>query len=161
MKINATKKGIITALIMIAVSLLFFYVLKYPVNGNSQFIIWGIYVAGIIWTLLEFHLRAKEPVLFKNYFSEAFKCFVVVTLLLAVYTFIFYKINPQILENALAENNKLLQQQGNRTAMEIADNEKKLRDIYIPMMLAVHTVKNLILGAVVSAVGALMLSLKK
>jgi cobalamin synthase len=160
MKINATRIGLITAAVMILASLFFYYVLKLPVNSNSQFIVWAIYVAGVIVSLLYFQKNSDEPKTLKNYFSQAFKCFIVITLLMAIYTFIFYKLNPQILETALTENNKLILAEGNRTPMEIAENEKKLRDIYIPMMLAVHTVKNLILGALTGIIGAAFLSNK-
>ncbi len=160
MKINATRIGIITAVVMIVASLLFFYVLKFPVNSNSQFIVWTIYIAGVAGSLLYYKNKSEEPKSLKNYFTQAFKCFIVVTLLMAIYTFIFYKMNPQILETAIIDNNKLILAEGNRTPMEIAENESKLRDIYIPMMLAVHTVKNLFLGALTGIVGAAILSNK-
>ena len=160
MKINATRIGLFTAVIMILASLFFYYVLKLPVNSYSQFVIWAIYMAGVVVSLLHFQKYTDQPKTLKNYFSQAFKCFIVITLLMAIYTFIFYKINPQILETAIAENNQLILAEGNRTPMEIAENEKKLRDIYIPMMLAVHTVKNLILGAFTGIVGAAFLSNK-
>lgn len=160
MKINATRIGIVTAVVMILASLLFFYTFKQPVNSNSQFMVWAIYIVGVIAALINYKKTNAEPKSFKNYFTQAFKCFIVVTLLMAIYTFIFYKINPQILETALSENNKLILAEGNRTPMEIAENEKKLRGIYIPMMLAMHIVKNLFLGAFAGVIGAAFLSKK-
>ena len=160
MKINATKIGLVTALLMVIASLFFYYILKLPVNSYSQFIVWFIYILGVAASMLYFHNKNEQPAVFKVYFSQAFKCFIVVTLLMAVYTFIFYKLNPQILESALTENNNLILAEGNRTPMEIAENEKKLRDIYIPMMLAVHIVKNLFLGAITGLIGAAFLSKK-
>lgn len=160
MKINATRIGILTAWVMILVSLLFFYTMHLPVNSKSQYIIWAIYIGGVWASLFHYNKINQGETSLKNYFTQAFKCFVVITLLMAIYTFIFYKINPQILENALAENNKLILAEGNRTPMEIAENEKKLRDIYIPMMLAVHIVKNLFLGAIAGLIGAAFFSKK-
>jgi len=119
---------------------------------------WASCMLGVFASLLHYKKSSIEPTTLKNCFTEAFKCFIVITLLMAVYTFIFYKINPQILETVLVENNKLILAEGNRTPAEIAENEKKLRDIYIPMMLAVHTVKNLFLGALAGLIGAAIFS---
>ena len=160
MKINATRIGLLTAVVMILISLFFYYILNFPVNSYSQFIVWAIYILGVTASMFYFHKQNEQPEAFKVYFTQAFKCFIVVTLLMAIYTYIFYKINPQILENAITENNKLILSEGNRTPAEIAENEKKLRDIYIPMMLAVHIVKNLFLGAVTGLVGSAFFSKK-
>lgn len=77
---------------------------------------------------------------------------------MVLYTFVFYKLNPQILENAIKENNTLVMKEGNRTAAEIDANSAKLRSIFMPMMLIITTIKFLILGALVAVIGAGFLS---
>ena len=158
---GAAIKGLITGAVMIAVSLLLFYVIKFPANGRDQFIILTIYVIGIAWSLLSFKRSATEDKKFKDYFGAGFRTFIVVTLLMVVYTGLFYKFNTQIREAGIAENNELLLQQGDHTPAEIAKNAENVRDIFLPMMVGYAIFKYLIIGALVSVVGAGFLSQKK
>jgi hypothetical protein len=73
---------------------------------------------------------------------------------MVLYTFVFYRFNPQILENGIIENNILVAKEGNHTAAEIEVNANKLRNIFMPMMLFLTTVKFIFLGALVTAVTA-------
>ena len=152
--LNATYKGMVTGLLMIAVSLLFFYILKFPVNGKNQLVILGIFIAGVLWSLISFKMKTVSTAGFKDYFSEGFKTFIVVALLMAVFTFVFYKLNPQILENTIKENNILVLKEGDHTPAEIEANADKLRSIFMSMMLAINTIKYLLLGALVSLIAA-------
>lgn len=158
--ISATKKGIIISILIILVSVICFYILHLPENGNSQYVVSLIFIAGLIWVNYSFKLKNAEAN-FKAYFSEGFKAFIVVTLFMAVYTFIFYKLNPQILENGILANNILIQKEGNRTAIEIQENANKMRSIFMPMMLSINTIKYLFLGSLISVVSAGFLSQKK
>ena len=160
-KLNATYKGVVTGLLMIVFSLLFFYVLKLPVNGRNQVIILILFIAGVLWSLFSFKRNATATAGFKDYFSEGFKTFIVGALLMAIYTFVFYKMNTQILENTIKENNILVLRQGDHTPAEIDANADKLRSIFMPMMLAINTMKYLLLGALVSAVAAGFLTPQK
>lgn len=158
--INATKKGILIALAIIVVSLLLFYVFHLPENGKSQYVILVTFIIGMLWTMVDFHTKQKNNPRFKEYFSEGFKAFIVVTLLMVVYAFIFYKLNPQIMEKGIEENNILIAKQGSRTPAEIIENANKLRSIFIPMMLFITTMKFLILGTLITVVSAGFMSQK-
>jgi hypothetical protein len=160
-EINATKKGIIIAVLLIVVSLLLFYIFKLPENGNSQYAVLGLYITGILWSLISYKKFAPSNARFKEFFSTGFKTFIVVTFFMVIFTFIFYKFNPQILENAIIENNNLVMKEGNRTPVEIEENANKLRSIFMPMMLAITTIKFLILGTLISVIAAGFLSQKK
>ncbi len=159
--LSATYKGLVIGILMLIIAVITFYILKLPVTGNNQFIPMIIFIAGICWSLLSLKMHTETVVSFKTYFSEGFKTFVVVALIMVTYTFVFYKLNPQILENALKENNVLALKQGNHTPAEIDANSDKLRSIFMPMMLTINTIKYLILGALVSLIGAGFLSQKK
>ncbi len=159
--ISAKYVGLLTAAAMVTASLTLFYVFHFPENGKNQYFIYGIYAIGILAGLFLFHQTNREDSSFKNYFSEGFKVFVVVTLIMAVFTFIFYKMNPQILENALVEINSYNAKDADKTPAEVTANAEKLRGIFIPMMIATTTVKNLVLGALITIVAAGFLSQKK
>ena len=159
--LSATYKGVITGVLMIVLSLILFYIFKLPINGKSQYVILLVFIAGVLWSLISYKLIETSALRFKNYFSEGFKTFIVVALFMAVFTFIFYKLNTQIMENGIQENNLLLLKDGNKTPTEIKENADKLRDIFMPMMLAINTIKYLLLGSLVSVIAAAFLSQKK
>ena len=148
--LSATYKGMITAVIMIVASLIFFYIFDFPVNGKSQYAILLIFIAGVMWSLLSYRMTRGTVQDLKSYFSEGFKTFIVVTLFMAAYTFIFFKLNPQIMENGIQENNALLLKDGNKTLAEIEANADQMRRMFIPMMLAINTMKYLLLGSLIS-----------
>jgi len=156
---SSTKKGIILSTILIIVSIICYYGFNLPENGKSQYLILSIYLLGIIWVLLTVD-HSLKPYRLRDYFSEGFKAFIVVTLLMTVYTFIFHKINPQIMEKGISDNNALLYEEGNKTTHEIEENAEKLRSIFIPMMLMISTISYLILGALITLVTAGFLSQK-
>lgn len=160
-KLNATRKGLLTGLLMAGLVLFFYYGLKYPLNGKEQYVIYSIYLAGIIWSLFAFMQAKGENKTFKEYFSTGFKTFIVATLLMVVFTFIFFSFDTSYRESGIAENNKLLLQEGNHTPAEIESNAQQLRKIFMPMMLGITTFKYLVLGALVTAVGAGFLSQRK
>lgn len=160
MNINATYKGLITGILMVFVALLLFYVFNFPPNGYNQFIILVIYVLGLLWSMIAFKLNSESEQGFKPYFSEGFKTFIVVTLIMVVYVFIFYKFNRQILEGVIIENNKLVIAGENHTPAEITENNEKIRNIFMPMTLAINTIKYLLIGAMVSVLGAVSLGKK-
>jgi hypothetical protein len=151
-KINATKKGLITAGAMILSALVFFYVLKKPVASPFQYIVFSIYTLGIIWSMIDFSRSANTATKFGSYFSNGFKTFIVITLLMVVYTFIFYKFNPQIRDEFIQLNNQALSKQLNRTPAEIADNANQMKSIFMPMTLMVTLLMYLFLGSLVTAV---------
>ena len=159
--LNATKKGLITGLLMIVLTLFFFYVLKMPVNQKEQYVIFSVYIAGIIWSLLTYKQTATENKTFKNYFSTGFKTFIVVTLLMVLYTFIFYKFNTAYRDAGIAENNTMLLKEGNHTPAEIESNANQLKQIFMPVMVGITTFKYLILGSLVTAIASGFLSRKQ
>jgi hypothetical protein len=158
--LTPTKKGLVTGLVMVALSLFFYYVLKMPVNQKEQYALFSVYIAGIIWSLHEFRQTAADKN-FKSFFSTGFKTFIVATLLMVLYTFIFFKFNTDYREAGIAENNALLLQQGNHTPAEIETNANQLRQIFMPVMIGITTFKYLILGALVTAIASGFFSRKQ
>jgi hypothetical protein len=159
-QINVLKKGLIISFLIIASSLFTFYVLNWSEKGNIQYINIGLFVLGIFWTVYETS-RKEEFVTIKTMFNDGFKYFMLVTLLLTIFTFIFYRLNPQILETVLVENNKLIATAKNKTPAEISENSKKIRSIFMPMMLMFTVIRYLLLGSISSLVTAYFIQLRK
>ncbi len=156
--ISSRNIGLITAALMVASSLLMFYVLKQPETGKTKYIAYTIYLTGILSSLFLYSKSNENQKEFKDYFSEGFKTFVIVVLVMAIFTFVFYKINPQILAKTLTEINKANSLDPNKTAMEVIENGEKVKGIFMPMTIAINTIIYLILGAVITAIGAGFLS---
>ena len=141
------------SLLLICTSLICFYVLKMPDNGSSQYIIFFVFIVGLLLGLFQYR-QLNQDAGFKQLFGEGFKIYVVVAFFMVIYSWIFYKYNPQILEEAITFNEQLIIKQGNKTMPEIIDNTKKLRQIFIPMMLAFNTIKYLFMGTLVTVVAS-------
>jgi len=160
-KIKAQYIGLITGGLMVAASFLFFHLMKKPVESNYQLVIYTILTAGIIWSLLSHFKKAAGKQTFKDFFGTGFKTFIVCTLLMALYTFVFFKyLNTSFRDEKIAENSQLLLKEGNHTPQEIEENAKKLAQIFMPLMISRAVFSYLIIGAIVTAIGSGFLSQK-
>ncbi len=159
MKLFSAKNiGLATASLMVATALVMFYIFKFPDTGVTTYVQYGIYIAGILFALILHKQSSSEEKAFKDFFSQGFKVFVIAVLFMAIFTFIFYKMNPQILEAKLIDINKFNSLDQNKTAAEVIENSKKLKKIFIPFTVAMNTLLYLALGAIVTALGAGFLS---
>lgn len=146
---------------MILASSLAFYVFHVPAQSRFQLVVYTIYTAGVVWSLLQFHQLKTEEKKFKDYFSAGFKAFIVVVLLMVLYTFVFVKSNPHMIDGFIEENNKALAAQGNRTQAEIMNNAEQIRSYFVLTMVMGALIMYLVIGALISLVGAGFLSQKK
>ena len=93
MKLNASQKGLITGLLIIALSAAVYAIYKSfdnPVHLGA----YAIYAVGIFWTLHDFNKNVPQgEQSFKSYFAQGFKCFIVVTLLMVCANFLFLQLN--------------------------------------------------------------------
>jgi uncharacterized membrane protein YbhN (UPF0104 family) len=160
MNLNVVSKGLLISFLSILASLFSFYALGWSEKGNIQFVHIGIFLSGIVWTILTANRSLSSPGV-KTLFNECFKFLMVVTLIMSLYTFVFYKINPQILHQGLAENEKLIQKLGNKTAAEIVENNNKIKDIFIPMMIMFTVIRYLLLGSISSLCLAFFIEMRK
>jgi hypothetical protein len=159
--ISAKYIGLITGGLMVLVSLLMFYQFHFPDTGTVKYVCFSIYTIGIIVSLFNFKNKHTEQKEFKEYFSEGFKTFVVVALIMAIFTWVFYKMNPQIFEKTIEEINKINSLDTSKTPAEVIENGNKIRSIKLPMTVTINTMIYMILGALVSLIGAGFLSQKK
>ncbi len=150
--------GLITASLMIAASLFAFYIIKLPVESNFQFVVYIIFVTGVVGSLFNYHTNKLPNKKFKDYFSAGFKTFVIVALLMAVYTYIFFSFNTAFRDIKIEENNKLIIAQGNHLPREIEENARQLKQLFMPIMVSSAVFRYLIIGALISLAGAGFLS---
>jgi uncharacterized protein DUF4199 len=155
MQLNATHKGLLTGIAMILVFVLFYYLHNF--NSPLLFITYIIYAIGILWTLIPFAGTADNDWKFKSFFSEGFKCFIIVTLLMVAFWWAFYKLNPDIIEQMIVAGRKAMQQQGNSTPAEIDAKVIEVRKSAPTILTSVNVIKYLILGLAITAFSSLLI----
>jgi hypothetical protein len=160
-QLKAQHIGLITGAIMIAALLFSFYIAKLPVESNFQFVVYGLFCAGVVWSLFNSYLYDPAKISFKDFFSVGFKTFVIVALLMAVYTYIFFNIHTDFRDAKIAQNNQLILKEGHHLPNEIEQNSNQLKKLFLPIMVSSAVFRYLIVGALVSAVGAGFLSSRR
>jgi hypothetical protein len=98
MKLSPLVKGLITATVMIGFSLIAYYFI--PEQSPLHWLVFGIYALGIIWTLLAYKQSPSFTGKFGDSFNTGFRCFIVATLLMVLYTFTFIKMHPEFAQEA-------------------------------------------------------------
>jgi hypothetical protein len=155
-----TQKGLLTGAVMILASLFSLYVLKNPVESYFQYVVYTIFTAGIVWTLISYSKSVTDKKSFSNYFSTGFKTFVVIALLMAVFAYIYFSFHPEFRDSKIAENSRMLLLQGNHLPKEIEENAAQLKTMFMPMMLSAAIFRYLMLGALITVIAAGFLSNK-
>ncbi|HMU74057.1 MAG TPA: DUF4199 domain-containing protein [Ferruginibacter sp.] len=159
-KLNSTHKGLITGSLMIVASLVFFYA-GLPAQSPVQFLIYIIYTAGIVWSVYTYQPAEAKDIKFGSYFLQGFKCFIVVTLLMVLFTIVFNKMHPEF-STQMAEAYKAeLKQKGNKTPAEIEKAIDDMKNYYLPMLISSAVFGYLIMGAVISLVASLLFMKRK
>ena len=158
--LSATYKGLIIGVLMLAVSAGIFYT-QGNFESNLQYITYALYVGGIIWTLNDFHKKNPENKSFKNYFTEGFKCFIVITFLMVLFTFIFTRMNPEM-KGQMATNYRAdLEAKGNYTVAEINMMVQKAKDYFAIMLTSMAIFGYLIIGSMVTLITTLFFMKRK
>ncbi len=158
--IDAKYKGLITGALMIIICFTFYFFLKIPFNSKEQFLVLPIYILGIVWGLIGFKNTLTEDKTFKNYFQAGFKIFVLVTLLMVIYTIVFYVFNTSVRDKWIAANNIMLLKEGNHMPAEIVENSNQMKKMFLPMMAGISLFKYLLVGALVTAIASFLFSSK-
>ena len=99
MRISPAIKGLITGVLMISTILLIYYQGK-NADTRLQYIVYALYGFGIFWTLITFRKTAAFTGSFGNLFSHGFRCFIVVTLIMALFYGIFNYSHPEFAEES-------------------------------------------------------------
>ena len=161
MKLSPLIKGIITAIVMICVSIVTFYGL--PESSPLHYIVFAIYATGIIWTLVAYRNSPAWSGKFGDSFSTGFKCFIVATLLMVLYTFTFNKMHPEFAEESarLYKEGQLAIKNNSKTPDEIDAETIRYKNGYIMAIVYGSIFGYLIIGAAVTAVASLITTRRK
>lgn len=158
--LNASKKGMITGTVMIGLSLLFFYT-KLSVESPMQYLIYIVYTAGIFWTIYAYSKSEENTNKFADSFLQGFKCFIIVTLMMVLFTLIFNKFHPEFKDEMAKAYSEDLIKKGNSTPAEISANIEKMKQYYLTTLISAAVFGYLLFGAVIAASTSLLFLKRK
>lgn len=142
---------------MIVLSLLIYMWLKYFDNA-FQYLVYAVYVAGIVWAIMGVDPAGESARTFKAHFAQGFKCFIVVTLMMVLFTWIFLKLNPN-LQAEMAENlRKDLTGKGDRTLREIDAMVAVTRERFSVMVVSTTIFSYLMIGTLVTSIASVVIN---
>lgn len=159
-KLSATMKGLITGLLMV-ISTLLIYKIKGGFDNNFQYITYAIYIGGIVWTLHAFRNATPDYKKFGSYFSNGFKCFVVVTLIMVIFTYVFLQYHPELKEEMAQAIRTDATTKGDKTPDEIEKQVSMARNNFNTMMTSTAIFGYLIIGALITAIASAFMLQKK
>ena len=146
-----------TALLMMAISWLGF--LNYISNPTTtQLSVYAFYSLST-WYLLFFN--RKESQAFKDFFQIGFRHFILVTLLMALFSYLFIQLHPNLVEDSAIQLRTTLQNTNNRTPAEIERDVKLFIEGYPTAMVSRTIFGYLVVGSLVTAISSFLLTLQK
>ena len=151
--------GLVTAIVMILVALMPFYTKK--TIPNIQYIVYGVYAAGIILSLILFSRTPAYTGKFGSLFNQGFRCFIIVTLVMILFTTIFINMHPEFAEQSTAEYRKELVKDNNRTPVEKEQLIKEYRKGFNTGFISRSIFGYLISGVVFTIAGAALVLLRR
>ena len=158
--LSATYKGLITGTLMILISIgIYFY--RGSFENKLQYITYFVYIAGIIWTLMGYKKSDATAKTFKSYFGQGFRCFIVITLMMVLFTWVFLMLNPGLKEEMAQNYRADLLKAGNYTAPEIDTMVVKAKQYFTTMLTSMAIFGYLVIGSLVTLIAAGFLSQQK
>lgn len=146
-----------TALLMMVISWLGF--LNYISNPTTtQLSVYAFYSLST-WYLLFFN--RKESQAFKDFFQIGFRHFILVTLLMALFSYLFIQLHPNLVEDSAIQLRKTLKNTNNRTPTEIERDVKLFIEGYPTAMVSRTIFGYLVVGSMVTAISSFLLTLQK
>lgn len=160
MKLSPALKGSVTAAVMIAIALITFYS-GMPANSSFQYLVYATYGLGIVWTLFAYRNTEKNTGLFWDTFNQGFRCFIVVTLIMVLFTAVFSKMHPEFAEEAAKYYKEELVKSNSKTPSEIETSVNKYKKGYTTMLVYSSIFGYLIIGAFVTAITSFLITRRR
>jgi len=159
-KITPLVKGIITGIIMVILSLAFYYS-QIPVESNLHYTIYILYALGIAWALIGYSSSVSYTGKFGDIFGQGFRCFIVVTLIMVAFTAIFSMQHPEFAEKAAGFYKEDLIKERNKTPAEIEKLVADAKKQYTTSLVSLTIFGYLITGAIITAAGSAFLLMRR
>jgi hypothetical protein len=151
---SPAAKATITAAAMMVTALIIDHYFKNN-SGNLQYLTYLVYAAGIAWVMIPFAGANNFNPGFGQLFSAGFRCFIVVTLLMVVFTYVFLRLKPEIRQQAMAAFRNEWSKQPDLTPAEAEKNLTAATKYFDIMMISMAIFGYLFTGALLTALTAL------
>jgi len=159
-KITPLIKGAITGVLMIIATLLI-YQQKVPSGSPLPYIIYVLYAAGIAWSLMAFAASENYTGKFGDFFAHGFRCFIIVTLVMVIFTGVFNQLHPEFAEQGAIAYKEALIKEKNKTPAEIETMVANAKKGYLTAVISSSIFGYLITGAIFTTIGSGLLTLLK
>lgn len=159
-KLTPAIKGAITAMAMIAVFLGIYYSGK-DADTRLQYLVYILYALGITWTVVVYRQSGSFTGKFGDIFSQGFKCFIVVTLVIAIFYGIFNYLHPEFAEETSKVYKEKLIKENQKLPPDIESEVATFKKQYLLKMVSGAIFGYLIIGAGVTAVISALLTRRK
>ena len=126
--------------------------------STTQLLVYLVFALSISITLW---LRRKPEFKFGDYFQMGFRHFILITLVMAVFTYAFAYFHPELREESAKAFQALLEKEQNKTPAEIEQDVKLYREGYNTALISRSIFGYLMAGALASVISSLGLTLQK
>ena len=160
-RLTPLAKGLITSVVLLGLTL-FIYYTNQPPDSKLNYLMYVIYAAGIIWTLIEYHLFINGSARFGEIFGQGFRCFVVVTLIMVVFTGLFSISHPEFAEQDAKVYKEYLDKEiKDKTPAEKDEMAAAEKKQYTTKLVYSAIFGYLILGSVITLVGSVLIAIRR
>ena len=149
----STTKGIVISLILIVIALVSYF-LNMNTSSWLQYLSYGVFIVGIIWSVNNYGNQIDHNSTFGNYFAHGFKIAALVTAIMIIYIVIFVYLFPDVREKAMEAARTRMQSQGKMTQEQINQGLLVTKKFFMVFIIAGTLLGYLIFGALASLIGA-------
>jgi hypothetical protein len=156
---NASKliAPLLTGLLMACVSWLGFN-FNYWEATTTQLTVYLLFSLSIFFSLW---FRRNHAFSFGDYFQIGFRQFILITLVMAVFTYLFATTHPELREQAAQTIKELLVKEQNKTPAEIEQDVKLYKEGYVTALVSRSIFGYLMIGALVTAISSFLFTVQK
>lgn len=145
-------KGLVLSLILIIIAL-GVYFSGMDMNGAIRWLGYIVFLAGIIFSVVQYGKQVNYVSTFGNYFAHGFKISAIVTVIMVVYVVIFILLFPEVKDKALEEARKGMQAR-NLTEEQTNQALDITRRFFMTFLIGATLIGYLFFGAIASLIGA-------
>lgn len=160
MKFKPAITGLITAVVMIITALLL-DTQRDSLDPRMQYLIFVIYAAGIFMAIYTHSRHPESSGKFGELFGQGFRCFIIITVCMVVFGFIFLKLHPEFAIQEAAHQREELEKLQGKSPSEIEDMVSQVKKQYAIRYLSASIFGYLIIGAGISAAISALLTRRK
>ncbi len=159
-KLSPLVKGLITGAAMIVVTIMLLLTNQSP-DAGTAYIIYGIYAAGVIWTLISYSRSPEYQHKFGSIFGQGFRCFIIITLMMVIFTGIYSKMHPEMAKASSELYREDLVKDKNKLPPEIDKKVNDYRENFTASLVSTAIFGYLVVGVFFTAAGAAFLLIRR